>query len=64
VFTQEANDLAESRLWAGIHYQTDIDVGLAQGRNVAQEVIKVANADGSNSAGAAAANPEICQADR
>ncbi|TMB15540.1 MAG: phosphatase PAP2 family protein [Deltaproteobacteria bacterium] len=64
VFTQEANDLAESRLWAGIHYQTDIDAGLAQGRNVAQEVIKVANADGSNSAGAAAANPEICQADR
>jgi len=31
---------------------------------VAQEVIKVANADGSNSAGAVAANPEICQADR
>jgi hypothetical protein len=37
VFTQEANDLTESRLWAGIHYQTDIDAGLAQGRSVAQK---------------------------
>lgn len=63
-FTQEANDIAESRLWAGIHYQTDINAGLAQGRAVAAEVINVANADGSNSAGALAANPTPCPSDR
>ncbi|HEV3097048.1 MAG TPA: phosphatase PAP2 family protein [Candidatus Dormibacteraeota bacterium] len=59
-FTQEANDLGESRLWAGIHYQTDIDAGLDQGRKIAAEVIKVANADGSHSVGAAA-SVEDCQ---
>ena len=32
--------LAQSRLWAGIHYQTDIDAGLAQGRAAAQLVIE------------------------
>lgn len=31
--------LAQSRLWAGIHYQTDIDAGLAQGQAVAQLVL-------------------------
>jgi membrane-associated phospholipid phosphatase len=30
--------LAQSRLWAGIHYQTDIDAGLAQGKAVADLV--------------------------
>jgi membrane-associated phospholipid phosphatase len=63
-FTQEANDIGESRLWAGIHYQTDINAGLAQGRAIAAEVIRVANADGSNSAGALAANPTTCASDR
>ncbi|HSS10814.1 MAG TPA: phosphatase PAP2 family protein [Acidimicrobiales bacterium] len=54
-FTDNANQLAQSRLWAGIHYQSDIDVGLALGRTVAQTVIaQRANADGSQSAGAAA----------
>jgi membrane-associated phospholipid phosphatase len=63
-FTQEATDIAESRLWAGIHYQTDITAGLAQGRAVAQQVINVANADGSNSTGALAATPIFCASDR
>jgi membrane-associated phospholipid phosphatase len=54
---QEGATIAESRLWAGIHYQTDIDAGLAQGRAVAAEVIKVANADGSNSGDGSATSP-------
>jgi membrane-associated phospholipid phosphatase len=58
-FTDNANQLARSRLWAGIHYQTDIDAGLALGRTVAQTVIdQRANVDGSQSAGAAAAAAE------
>ena len=58
-FTDNANQLAQSRLWAGIHYQSDIDVGLALGRTVAQTVIdQRANVDGSQSAGAAAAAAE------
>jgi hypothetical protein len=63
LFTDNANQLAQSRLWAGIHYQTDIDVGLALGRTVAQTVIdQRANLDGSQSAGAAAAEGG-CSAD-
>jgi hypothetical protein len=55
-FTDNANQLAQSRLWAGIHYPSDIDAGLALGRTVAQTVIdQRANVDGSQSAGAAAA---------
>jgi membrane-associated phospholipid phosphatase len=58
-FTDNADQLAQSRLWAGIHYQSDIDVGLALGRAVAQTVIdQRANVDGSQSAGAAAAAAE------
>jgi membrane-associated phospholipid phosphatase len=41
------DDLAMSRLWAGIHYRTDIVVGLQMGRQVAAQVINRANADGS-----------------
>jgi hypothetical protein len=43
----QADELTQSRLWAGIHYQTDIDSGLKLGRDVVGEVIKRANADGS-----------------
>jgi membrane-associated phospholipid phosphatase len=51
--------LAQSRLWAGIHYQTDIDAGLAQGRAVAQLVMdKRGKIDGVSSAAASAAVPE------
>ena len=38
---------AMSRLWAGIHYRTDITVGLALGRQVAGKVINRAKEDGS-----------------
>lgn len=47
---------AQSRLWAGIHYQTDIDAGLAQGRAVAQLVIDArGNIDGEPSPAASTA---------
>lgn len=42
-----ADNFANSRLWAGIHYHTDIVAGLQLGRTVAGEVIKRAQADGS-----------------
>jgi membrane-associated phospholipid phosphatase len=45
-----ADDFAMSRLWAGIHYRTDIVVGLQLGRQVAAQVINRANADGSGPA--------------
>jgi len=44
---QRAAEAAESRIWAGIHYRSDIDSGLALGRSVAQLVIDRANEDGS-----------------
>ncbi|HSS94729.1 MAG TPA: phosphatase PAP2 family protein [Candidatus Dormibacteraeota bacterium] len=46
---QTADDFAVSRLWAGIHYRTDIDAGLKLGRDAAGEVIKRAQTDGSAS---------------
>ena len=62
-FTDYQNQIAESRLWAGIHYQSDIDAGLAQGIKVAQAIIDYANHDGSQSNGAAAAAIGGCLAD-
>jgi membrane-associated phospholipid phosphatase len=44
---QRAAEAAESRIWAGIHYRSDIDGGLALGRSVAQLVIDRAKEDGS-----------------
>jgi membrane-associated phospholipid phosphatase len=38
---------AESRLWAGVHFQSDIDAGLALGGAVARVVIERAQADGT-----------------
>jgi membrane-associated phospholipid phosphatase len=45
---QRADEAAESRIWAGIHYRSDTDAGLAIGRSVAQLVIDHAKADGSH----------------
>jgi membrane-associated phospholipid phosphatase len=42
-----AAQAAESRLWAGIHFQSDIDAGFSVGRGVAQAVIAWASGDGS-----------------
>lgn len=62
-FTDYQAQVAQSRLWAGIHYQTDIDAGLAQGRQVAQAVIDHANHDGSQSSSAQAAAVGGCPPD-
>lgn len=42
-----ADEAAESRIWAGIHFRSDVVAGLALGRAVAQKVIDVARRDGS-----------------
>jgi hypothetical protein len=44
---QRGEEAAESRIWAGIHYRSDTDAGLALGRSVAQAVIERARNDGS-----------------
>ena len=41
------NEAGESRLWAGIHFRSGIDAGLALGRAVAKLVIERARKDGS-----------------
>ena len=45
--TASANEAAESRLWAGIHYRSDADAGLTVGRSVSSLVIDKAQHDGS-----------------
>jgi membrane-associated phospholipid phosphatase len=42
-----AKEAADSRLWAGIHYQMDLDAGKELGSNVARKVIARASSDGS-----------------
>ena len=37
-----------SRLYAGIHYRSDITVGLAQGQRIADYTVKFAKSDGAN----------------
>jgi hypothetical protein len=45
--TDKADTNGLARLWAGIHYRTDIVAGLKLGRDVAAAVIAVAANDGS-----------------
>jgi len=40
-----AEEAGQSRVWAGIHFPTDVRVGLALGRSVAQQVIDLAQSD-------------------
>ena len=40
-------EAGDSRIWAGIHYQIDLDSGNALGKSVAQKFITWANSDGS-----------------
>jgi membrane-associated phospholipid phosphatase len=44
-FKERAEEGAMSRLWAGIHFHSDIDAGLALGRSVGQLVVKQAMQD-------------------
>lgn len=46
-FTAQAREGGESRLWAGIHFRSDIEAGLEIGRAVGQKVIEWAKNDGS-----------------
>jgi membrane-associated phospholipid phosphatase len=46
-FTAQAREAGESRLWAGIHFRSDIEAGLSIGRAVGQKVIERAQQDGS-----------------
>jgi hypothetical protein len=43
----DADEAGMARLWGGIHFPTDIRVGLALGRSVAQRVLERARDDGS-----------------
>lgn len=46
-FQAQAAEAAESRLWSGIHFRSDITAGLALAQKVAQAVIERAQQDGS-----------------
>ncbi len=46
-FTAQAREAGESRLWAGIHFRSDIEAGLSIGHAVGQKVIERARSDGS-----------------
>ncbi|HEU4382816.1 MAG TPA: vanadium-dependent haloperoxidase [Anaeromyxobacteraceae bacterium] len=47
------NEAAEARIWAGIHYRFDIDVGQSMGRQVAAKVLGRAFADAPQTVGSA-----------
>jgi hypothetical protein len=44
----KADEAANSRIWAGIHFRSDVETGLALGRSVAQLVIDRAKHDGAD----------------
>jgi membrane-associated phospholipid phosphatase len=46
-FQAIAQDAGESRIWAGIHFRSDVDAGNALGHDVGQKVIDRAENDGS-----------------
>ncbi|MGH9175012.1 MAG: phosphatase PAP2 family protein, partial [Vicinamibacterales bacterium] len=47
-FQSRADENAASRVWAGIHFRSASDVGVALGRAVGQRVIARASSDGSS----------------
>lgn len=47
-FNAQAQEAAMSRLYGGLHYPTDISVGLTQGKRVGDYTIRFAKADGAN----------------
>ena len=49
-FKQRAEEGAWSRLWAGIHFRSDIEAGLELGRSVGRLTIERGNDDGTRSA--------------
>ncbi len=49
-FDEMAEEAAMSRVWAGANHRSDVEAGLQLGRQVADEVIAYAEADGSHDA--------------
>lgn len=49
-FKAQAQEAAMSRLYAGIHYRTDILVGLTQGQQIGDYTVRFAKADGADPA--------------
>jgi membrane-associated phospholipid phosphatase len=47
ILRARAQEIADSRLWAGIHYRCDNEAGVVLGHKVAELVIQRAQADGS-----------------
>jgi hypothetical protein len=47
-FNAQAQEAAMSRLYGGIHYRSDITVGLAQGQRIGDYTVKFAKSDGAN----------------
>ena len=47
-FTAQAQEAAMSRLYAGIHYRSDIMAGLAQGQRIGEYTVRFAKQDGAN----------------
>jgi len=43
-----ALEASESRIWAGIHFRTDVNVGRDMGHKIGGAVIDYAKADGSD----------------
>ena len=46
-FSAQADLFLESRIWGGIHFRSDVEVGQALGQAVAQKVIERGQNDGS-----------------
>ena len=46
-FDAQAEQVAASRIWAGLHFRTDCAAGLALGRAVARAVLERAGDDGA-----------------
>jgi hypothetical protein len=46
-FRARAEEAGLSRLWAGIHYRSDYEAGMAVGRAVGQKLVEIAQQDGS-----------------
>src|SRR5262249_44446269 len=47
LFRSCADERAASRVWAGIHFRSDCDAGLALGRGVGQQIVQRAMSDGA-----------------
>ena len=47
-FDEPAEEAADSRVWAGANFRSDVEAGLALGREVAEAVIARARSDGSD----------------